>query len=98
MATFRSHLDLIPDQILGIDELVAAHLEWLLAEKLHPGLAQRWWADHKGLERHPLDLWPVAVEHLGSRRPPTGTEQWGRDSADHASRSIHGHSRRARLP
>ena len=76
MATFRSHLDLIPDQILGIDELVAAHLEWLLAEKLHPGLAQRWWADHKGLERHPLDLWPVAVEHLGSRRPPTGTEQW----------------------
>ena len=76
MAEFRRHLDLIPGRVLGLDELVAAQLEWLVAEKQAPGTARQWWYDNRRLARTAIDFSDLAERHLLARRPPPGTEDW----------------------
>lgn len=76
LSQIRQHLDLVPDQMLGIDSLVAAHFEWLQAEKEHPGCATSWWHANKSLLKSAIDLPSQAHSHLQARVPPRGTEPW----------------------
>jgi len=76
MATLQRSMDLVPGPVLSPDELVAAHFEWLLAEKARPGLAERWWRTHRRSVRDAQESTDSSRSHLVSRQPPGGTVEW----------------------
>jgi len=69
-------IELVPQQLLRLDALVAANFEWLLADKTGRAKPARWWSRTRWLVGRLDQLPDVVARHLEARRPGSRCVEW----------------------